>query len=104
ADKTKVPAHLGFGSGHEDKVSFNRRLRMKHGQAWSHPGVGNPDIIDYAAPIDPEVGVVAAWNLQGELLGTIVNFACHATTSPGGISASWIYDLEQTIQGALRTR
>ena len=101
ADKTKVSALLGFGSGTEDKVSFNRRLRMKNGETWSHPGAGNPEIIGYAGPIDPQVGVIAAWDLNGALIGTIVNFACHATASPGGISANWIYYLEQTIQGSL---
>lgn len=104
ADRTKVPAQLGFGSGTEDKVSFNRRLRMRNGQSWSHPGAGNPDIIGYAGPIDPQVGVIAAWDLNGQLLGTVVNFACHATTSPGGISANWIQYLEQTIQGSLQSR
>ena len=29
----------------------------------------------------------------------MVNFACHATTSPGGISANYVYYLEQTIRG-----
>ncbi len=53
AHRRRVPAKLGFGSGHEDSVAFNRRLRMKNGQSWSHPGAGNPDIVDYAAPIDP---------------------------------------------------
>ena len=104
ADKTKVPASLGFGTGHEDKVSFNRRMKMKNGLAYSHPGPGNPDIVDYAGPIDPQVGVIAAWDMNGQLLGTIVNFACHATASPGGISANWICYLEQTIQGALQSR
>jgi len=104
ADKTKVPALLGFGSGHEDKVSFNRRLKMKNGQTWSHPGQGNPDTLDYAGPIDPQVGVIAAWDLNGAMLGCVVNFACHATTNPGGISANWIYYLEKTIQGALQNR
>lgn len=104
ADKIKVPAQLGFGSGHEDKVSFNRRLKMKNGETWSHPGQGNPDILDYAGPIDPQVGVIAAWDMNGTMLGCIVNFACHATTNPGGISANWIYYLEKTIQGALQTR
>ncbi|MEZ0387812.1 MAG: hypothetical protein ACAI34_12130, partial [Verrucomicrobium sp.] len=103
-DKTKVPAQLGFGVGDEDKVAFNRRVNMKNGEAWSHPGAGNPDNVDYAGPIDPDVGVVAAWDLNGALLGVMVNFSCHATTNPGGISANWIYDLEQTIQGALHTR
>jgi neutral ceramidase len=104
ADAARVPAQLGFGYGHEDKVAFNRRLRMKNGQSWSHPGAMNPDIVDYAGPIDPQVGVVGAWDANGRLLGTIVNFSCHATTNPGGISANWIYYLERTIQGALDTR
>ncbi|QIF04037.1 hypothetical protein [Roseimicrobium sp. ORNL1] len=105
ADKTKQPASLGFGKGHEDKVSFNRRMKMKNGLAYSHPGPGNPDIVDYAGPIDPEVGVIAAWDINtGALLGCVVNFACHATTNPGGISANWVQYLEQTIQGAFQTR
>ena len=104
ADAGRVPAKLGFGYGHEDKVAFNRRLRMKNGQSWSHPGAMNPDILDYAGPIDPQVGVIGAWDANGKLLGSVVNFSCHATTSPGGISANWIYYLERTIQGALDSR
>lgn len=34
-------------------------------------------------------------------MGCVINYACHATTSPGGISANWIYYLEQTIRGAM---
>jgi neutral ceramidase len=45
--------------------------------------------------------VLAAWDQDGRLLGCIVNYACHATTSPGGISANWIYYLEKTIRGAM---
>ena len=104
ADAARVPAQLGFGFGHEDKVAFNRRLRMKNGQSWSHPGAGNPDIVGYAGPIDPQVGVIGAWDLGGKLIGTVVNFSCHATTNPGGISANWIHYLEKTIQGALDTK
>jgi neutral ceramidase len=104
ADAAKVPAEVGVGSGKEDQVGFNRRLKMRNGLAFSHPGQGNPDMLEYAGPIDPEVGVIAAWNEAGELLGTIVNFSCHATTNPGGISANWIYYLEQTLQGATQSR
>lgn len=103
ANAARVPAQVGFGFGHEDKVAFNRRLRMKNGQTWSHPGAMNPDIVDFAGPIDPQVGVIGAWDLEGKLLGTVVNFSCHATTSPGGISANWPHYLERTIQGALHT-
>lgn len=104
ADKERVPVSLGAGFGHEDKVAYNRRLRMKNGQSWSHPGVGNPDILEYAGPIDPEVGVLGAWDEKGQLRGVIVNYACHATTNPGGISANWIYHLEKTIQGGIGTQ
>ena len=103
AQQSKVPAQLGCGFGHEDEVAFNRRLRMKNGQSWSHPRPGNPDILEYAGPIDPQVGVIGAWDMQGQLLGVVVNYACHATTNPGGISANWIQYLEKTIQGGLGT-
>jgi neutral ceramidase len=100
AYENRVDAKLAVGNGHEDKVSFNRRLRMQNGLSYSHPGAGNPDIVDYAGPIDPQVGTVGVWDLKGNLLGTVVNFSCHATTSPGGISASWIGSMERTIRGA----
>src|SRR5690606_37719962 len=100
ANAHRTDARLAVGVGHEDKVSFNRRLRMKNGRTYSHPGVGNPDIIDYAGPIDPEVGTVGVWDMNGRLLGMIVNFSCHATTNPGGISANWIWTMERTIRGA----
>ncbi|MCK9265522.1 hypothetical protein M0P98_01345 [bacterium] len=94
-------AVLSCGSGYEDKVAFNRRVKMKQGRAYTHPGKGNPDIIDFAGPIDPEVGVIAAWDMKGNLLGTVVNYACHGTTNYGAVTADWIYFLEKRIQGAM---
>jgi hypothetical protein len=83
----------------EDQVAFNRRFRMRNGFTFTHPGQGNPEILEPAGPTDPEVGVVGAWNEQGKLVGCVVNFACHATTSPGGISANYVYYIEQVIRG-----
>ena len=37
----------------------------------------------------------------GNLLGVVVNFSCHATTNPGGISANWIWSMEKTLRGAV---
>lgn len=92
---------LGFGQGEEDSVSFNRRWRMKGGLSFTHPGFGNPDSVEPAGPIDPEVGVIGAWDAEDKLVGCVVNFACHATTSPPGISANYVWALEKVIRGAL---
>jgi neutral ceramidase len=101
AQRKQQEAVLSVGSGHEARVAFNRRFRMANGRVYTHPGKGNPEIVAPAGPTDPEVGVVAAWNPEGALLGCLVNYACHATTFSGGVSADYIHYLEQTIQGVM---
>lgn len=101
AFEKRAEVKAGVGRGREDQVAFNRRFRMKDGRSVSHPGLGNPDIVAPAGPVDPEVGVIGAWDPKNpeKMLGCVVNFACHATTSPGGISANYIHYLEKVIQG-----
>lgn len=101
ANDRRVAAKAGVGKGAESTVAYNRRFLMRDGRAVTHPGLGNPEIVEPAGPVDPEVGVIGAWDAQdpNKLLGCVVNFSCHATTSPGGISANYIYYLEKVIQG-----
>ncbi|MGQ9823364.1 MAG: hypothetical protein ACUVQK_16040 [Thermogutta sp.] len=99
ADAAKISSRFFFGVGREGEVAFNRRFVMKSGPTSTHPGKGNPDIVRVAGPTAPDVGVVGCWDANGSLLGCIVNFCCHATTNPDGISANWIYYLEKTIRG-----
>ena len=95
----RIPALVGISKGMENQVAFNRRFFMKGGMTMTHPGQNNPDIVGPAGPMDPEVGVIGVWSTEGRFLGCVVNFACHATTNPGGISANYVYYLEKVIQG-----
>ena len=99
ADQSKVAVTVGYGVGHEAQVAFNRRLRMKNGLTFSHPGKNNPDVLAFANPTDDEVGVIGVWGADGKLTGCIVNFSCHATTNSDGIGANWIYHTEKVIRG-----
>src|ERR1017187_35628 len=55
---------LGVAFGREDAVAFNRRFRMQNGRTFTHPGQGNPEILAPAGPIDPQVGVLGAWDAK----------------------------------------
>jgi hypothetical protein len=101
ANDARAESFCGAGNGSEDKAAFNRRFRMKNGLSYTHPGQGNPDIVEPAGPIDPNVGVIGVWNKEGKCIGCVVNYCCHGTTGPSGISANWIYHMERTIRGMM---
>ena len=54
ANDRQVQVKACVGSGHEDKVAFNRRYHMKNGQTWTHPSGfrtnTNKDILKSAGP------------------------------------------------------
>ena len=99
ADAQRAEVTLGYGVGSEPTVAFNRRIKLANGTAGSHPGKGNPLNVDFAGPTDPQVGVIGAWNVEGQLVGCIVNFSCHATANGPWITANWPYYMEKVIQG-----
>lgn len=102
ANRAKVPARLGVGVGHEETVAFNRRFWMKDGKQATHPGKGNPDIVRVAGPMDPQVGVLGAWSLEGYYLGCLVNYTCHCTVMNGlEVSADYPHYLDETIRAVM---
>lgn len=83
-----APVRVGLGVGHEDRVSENRRIRLKNGKiadvrhAYSLPP---DDQIAEVGPIDPAIGVVRFDRLDGTTLAVLYHFACHPIMgTPGG--------------------
>ena len=78
------PGEIGIGTGREDAISFNRRFLMRDGREITHPGKpGTPhhaEIVRPAGPIDPDVGVLAARDAKGKVVGVVVNFAWSSST------------------------
>ena len=91
------------GRGKVEGVAFNRRFWMQSGKVETNPGVGNPQIVRPAGPIDPEVGVVFfRSSATGQLLSIIVNYALHADIVEGNfISPDFPGYMRTTIKQVL---
>jgi len=89
----------------EDRIAWNRRYRMRDGSVRTNPGYQNPDIVGPAAPIDPEVGVLAFRRADGSLKALYVNYACHQDCVGGTeVSADYtgylVRRLQERLEGA----
>lgn len=80
--QAREPAEVGWASATEDRLVFNRRYRMADGSVQTNPGVGNPDVVEPAGPIDPEVGVLALHRPDGRTLGLLGNYSLHYVGIP----------------------
>lgn len=80
AARNLVPVKAGVGVGYEDRVSENRRLRLKNGKEVDvrHAYALPPDeeIAD-VGPIDPHIGILRLDTYDGKTLAVVYNFACH---------------------------
>jgi hypothetical protein len=80
ASQNMVPVKVGAGSGHEDRIMENRRLKLKNGKeadvrhAYSLPP---DDQVAGVGPVDPEIGVLRLDMWDGRTLAVVYNFACH---------------------------
>jgi hypothetical protein len=98
-DAEPVRVCTGTASCHD--WAFNRRWHMACGGHATNPGKGNPDMLDPAGPVDPEVGVIALLSSDGRVRGCITNFACHCTVVSG---TTFSGDYPAYWQKALRKR
>ncbi len=73
------PARLGVASTRVENLAFNRRFIMRDGTVQTHPLKNDPNILEAEGPADPELGIIYAVDQADNVLGGIINFACHGT-------------------------
>src|SRR5690606_18629486 len=96
------PAKIGWAVGQEPSQVFNRRWKMKPGthlpdpfggqdRVKMNPGVGNPNLLEPAGPVDPAVPVLSVRDLDGTPIALLAHYSLHYVggTAPGGISADY---------------
>ena len=80
-----VPVRAGAGSGREDRISENRRLRLKDGSEAdlrrAYPPPAAEDVAG-AGPIDPQIGLLRLDRESGGPLAVVSLFACHPIMNP----------------------
>ncbi len=88
--------------GHEERIAFNRRYRMKDNTVATNPGVGNPNILRVDGPMDPTVGCLYVTDATG-LVGCLMNYACHCDVLGNGnfkFAADYPYYMREMISAA----
>ncbi len=114
ANNHLAPARIGWVVGEEPSEVHNRRWRMKPGtelpnpfggqdQVLMNPGVGNPDLLEPAGPIDPEVSVVSVQSPEGQPIALLANYSLHYVggTEHGAVSADYFGRFADRMQELL---
>jgi hypothetical protein len=91
ANKNLKSTIVSVGRSSESRISHNRRLRCIDGtthMCWEkfEPGY----VIEPWGSIDPEV-IALTFKQEGQEVGSLVNFGCHATTLTGN---NWLYSAD----------
>ncbi|MBN1347477.1 MAG: hypothetical protein JXQ73_32605 [Phycisphaerae bacterium] len=111
-----APAKIGWAVGSEPNQVFNRRWKLKPGtmppnpfgstddKVRMNPGVENPNLVEPAGPIDPDVSVVAVQSRDGRPMALLANYSLHYVGGcPGDhISADYYGVFADRIQQLLK--
>lgn len=102
ANNNLIPARIGWAVGNEPSQVFNRRWKMKPGkplmnpfgkedQVKMNPGIGNPDRLEPAGPVDPGLPIISVQTPEGRPIALLANYSLHYVggTGPGEISADY---------------
>ena len=109
------PARIGWGVAEEPNHVFNRRWKLKPGTmpanpfgqttdiAKMNPGQGNPDLVEPAGPVDPQVWVVSLRSPDGRHIALLGNYSLHYVggEAPGAVSADYYGMFADRVQKLL---
>lgn len=98
AQQNLQPARIGWGSGQLPEQVFNRRWLLKPGtpnlspfgeqeQARMNPGAANPNLLEPAGPVDPEISFISVQTAEGRPLALLANYSLHYV---GGVPSGHI--------------
>jgi hypothetical protein len=73
AARTMVPVKIGVGAGYEDRISMNRRLRLKNGKEWT---------IRLANPSPQDCEVVGLGPMDTKMSPQMSNLMIDGSTKP----------------------
>lgn len=101
-----LPVNIGSGTGYEDRIMENRRVRLKSGKdadcrrAYSLPP--DEEIIG-VGPVDPEIGILRLDKKGGKPLAVLYNFGCHPIEGVpnGGNTADLVGFASKVIEDCL---
>ena len=105
ASQNMVPARIGVGVGREERITMNRRLRMKDGKQWTiRRSTPSPADAEEAGlgPFDPQIGLLRVDTLAGKPLALVYNFAGHpyGGVPDGGATADYPGFASRVIESA----
>lgn len=85
------PARIASGATDVGNVCFNRRFHMKDGTVVFNPGIRNPDIVNVAGPVDPQVTAMIVERPDGTPVALWANLSLHyvGTDDPYAVSADY---------------
>jgi len=104
AQKEMRPAEVGVASTEVPGETFNRRIRMKDGSVRNNFSLRyqDPDAVEPAGPIDPELVVLAVRDLERQPIALLASYSLHymgALGDPGlAYSADYFGEFDHALQ------
>ncbi|GGG73341.1 hypothetical protein GCM10007415_00900 [Parapedobacter pyrenivorans] len=107
-----APAQIAWGSVDIPEHVFNRRWKMKNlmtnpfggrDQVLMNPGRSNPNLVEPAGPVDPELSFFAVQSLEGCPIALLANYSLHYVggVPSGQVSADYFGVFAKKIDGLL---